>query len=220
MSDQDHEAPRELPKFTVRIVPRAEITRVYLVRHGVVSEEWRDRVYGQLDVPLSETGRAQAEALGRRMAAKRLDAVYASDLARALDTARAIGRHHDLEVRKVPAFREASFGHWQGRRWLEILSEDADEVRARYADFGGAKMKDGESLEELGRRVLPALRDIVERHRGQSVAIASHGGVIRVILADALGMDLGGCARIEQRHCSLNLLEFGPEGARVRLVNG
>ncbi len=220
MSDRDPSLSGDLPKFALRIVPRSEITRVHLVRHGVVSDEWRDRVYGQLDAPLSEKGQAQAEALSLRMADTRLDAIYASDLTRALDTARAIARRHNLEARAVPAFREASFGHWQGRRWIDILSDDADEVRAIYADFGGAKMKDGESLAELGQRVMPALRDIVERHRGESVAIASHGGVIRVILADALRMELSASARIEQFNCSMNVLDYGPEGVRVRLVNG
>lgn len=220
MPERDPEGRGELPKFAIRVVPSTEITRIHLARHGAVSDEWRDRVYGQMDVPLSEKGMAQAETLAERLAEARIDAVYASDLSRALETARAIGRRHRLDVRPVPAFREASFGHWQGRRWLDVLSEDADEVRAIYADFGGAKMKDGESLAELRERVAPALREIVERHRGGSIAIASHGGVIRVILADALGMDLSASVRIEQTHCSLNVIEFGPEGPRVKLVNG
>ena len=220
MSERDQSPGEKLPKFVTRVVPREEITRVYLVRHGAVSTEWNDRVYGQLDVPLSEEGMAQAEALGRRMSSMRLDAVYASDLARALNTAEVLAGPHGLAVEAVGAFREASFGHWQGKPWADILAHHADEVRAIYADFGGACMKDGESLKDLAARVLPALREIISRHRGESVAVAAHGGVTRVIIADALGMDLSASRRIEQSHCGLNTLDYLPDGVTVRLLNG
>lgn len=220
MSRPDPAAAGPLPKFVTRMVSREEITRVHLVRHGQVSAEWSDRVYGQLDVPLSEEGMAQAKALGDRMASMPLDAVYASDLARALDTAKALAAPHGLAVEAVGAFREASFGHWQGKRWMDILTNHADEVRAIYADFGEAKMRDGESLADLAARVLPALREIIARHRGESVAVAAHGGVTRVIIAEALGMDLSASRRLEQSHCGLNILDYQPEGAYVRLLNG
>ena len=220
MTERDPAPAGKLPKFVTQMIPRERITRVHLVRHGEVSREWHDRIYGQLDVPLSTAGQAQAEALGRRMDAMPIDAVYASDLSRAFDTASALARPHGLPVKAVRAFREASFGHWQGQSWAEILERHGDEVRARSADFGGAKMKDGESLVELAARVLPALREIVMRHQGESVIVATHGGVTRVILADALGMNYSACARIEQSHCCLNTLDYLPERAYVRLING
>jgi len=220
MTDSVPVSAGKLPKFQTQRIPSEKITRVYLVRHGEVSAEWHDRIYGQLDVPLSDAGQAQAEALGRRMEARRIDAVYASDLSRAMDTASALARLHGRPVKPVRAFREASFGHWQGLSWAEILERHGDEVRARSADFGGAKMKDGESLEELAARVLPALREIVAKHPGESIVVAAHGGVTRVIIADALGMDYSACARIEQSHCCLNTLDYLPGRVYVRLLNG
>jgi alpha-ribazole phosphatase len=209
-----------MAKFVTKIVPADQITRVYLIRHGAVGEEWNDRVYGQMDVPLSEKGRSQADALSERMADMSLDAVYASDLSRAVETAARVARAHDLSVETVSALREASFGHWQGVEWSDILDRFADEVRARQSDVAGAKMEDGESLVELQSRVMPAVGEIVKRHRGESVAIATHGGVTRVVIADALGLDLAACIRIEQSHCCLNKLDYYPDGVVVRLMNG
>jgi broad specificity phosphatase PhoE len=207
-------------KFVTESIPRDRITRLHLVRHGAVGDAWDDRVYGQMDVPLSAEGEAQAEALGKRMAGMSLDAVYASDLARARETARRVARTCGLTVRLLPALREASFGHWQGELWADILSRHADEVRARFANPADAKMKGGESLRDLKFRVMPAVEALVERHRGGSVAVVTHGGVTRVVIADALGMDLGSSFRLVQSHCCLNTLDYYPEGGVVRLVNG
>ncbi len=209
-----------MPKFVKEMVPRRRITRLHLIRHGDVGDAWDDRVYGQMDVGLSARGEAQAEALGARMAGMGLDAVYASDLARAIETARRVARPCGVSVETVAALREASFGHWQGELWTDILARHADEVRARFASPATAKMKGGESLEELRARVMPAVETLVERHRGESVAVVTHGGVTRVVIAEALGMDLGASFRLVQSHCCLNTLDYYPDGVVVRLMNG
>jgi alpha-ribazole phosphatase/probable phosphoglycerate mutase len=209
-----------MPKFVKSPFPRDRITRVYLIRHGAVGEEWDERVYGQLDVALSARGEEQADALAGRLSQKPLHAVYASDLVRALETARRIAQPHELHVEVVPALREASFGHWQGQDWSDILERHAEEVEARFADLARARMRDGESFEDLRERVLPAFGSLVEKHRGECVAVVSHGGVTRVIVADALGLDLSHSIRLEQRHCCLNIIDYAPDGPLVRLLNG
>ena len=209
-----------MAKFVKEVVPRERVTRVCLIRHGAVGPEWNERVYGQWDVPLSPEGEAQADRLAERLASARIDAVYTSDLLRALETARRVALPHGLPLRPDPTFREASFGHWQGQLWSDILARHMDEVDARIADPAAAKMKEGESFLELRDRVVPAFHALVERHRGGRIAVVSHGGVIRVLIADALGLDLGRIARIEQSHCCLNIIEYHSEGAILRLLNG
>jgi broad specificity phosphatase PhoE len=185
-----------VPKFVTETVPRHRITRLHLIRHGDVGDAWDDRVYGQMDVGLSTRGEAQADALGARMAGMGLDAVYASDLARALETARRVAQPSGVSV------------------------EHGDEVRARFADPATAKMKGGESLAELRSRVMPAVETFIERHRGGNAAVVTHGGVTRVVIAEALGVDLGASFRLVQSHCCLNTLDYYPDGVVVRLVNG
>lgn len=209
-----------MAKFVKEVIPRDRVTRVYLIRHGAVGPEWNDRVYGHWDVPLSPEGAAQADRLAERLASARLDAVYASDLLRALETARRVALRCGVPLHPDPAFREASFGHWQGQLWSDILLRHLDEVDARIADLAGAKMKEGESFLELRERVVPPFRALVERHRGGRIALVSHGGVGRVLIADALGLDLGRIARIEQSHACFSIVDYSPEGALLRLLNG
>lgn len=209
-----------MAKFVKEVVPRERVTRAYLMRHGAVGPEWNERVYGQWDVSLSPEGEAQADRLAERLASARLDAVYTSDLVRALETARRVARPHELFPRTVPELREASFGHWQGVLWSDILARHMDEVDARITDLAAAKMKEGESFLELRERVIPAFRALVERHRGGRIGLVSHGGVTRVIIADALGLDLGSIARIEQSPACLNIIDFSADDAILRLLNG
>ncbi|MDN4596101.1 histidine phosphatase family protein [Leifsonia virtsii] len=145
------------------------MTFISLVRHGQTDWNLAKRIQGSSDIPLNETGRAQAEATGRALAAGRFDAIYASPLSRALDTARIIAEHVGLgEPDTIPAVAERHYGEAEGLTGEQIL--------ARWPE--GAPVPGRESREQVVARALPALRELGEQHPGENVIVVSHGGVI------------------------------------------
>jgi broad specificity phosphatase PhoE len=144
-----------------------------LVRHGETDWNREGRVQGHSDVPLNDTGRAQARALAARLAAERVDAVYSSDLRRARDTAQEVARASGHTVTTTPHLREKHFGSWEGLTRDEILSGDPDALSGPWGD--------GETRDEMADRVLHALRGIAARHEGETVVVVSHGGPLRAV---------------------------------------
>jgi probable phosphoglycerate mutase len=145
------------------------VTFISLVRHGQTDWNLAKRIQGSSDIPLNDTGRAQAEATGRALAGGRFDAIYASPLSRALDTARIIAGHVGLgEPATLAAVAERQYGEAEGLTGEQIL--------ARWPD--GAPVPGRESREQVVERALPALRELGEQHPGENVIVVSHGGVI------------------------------------------
>ena len=105
--------------------------RLILIRHGETEWNVSGRYQGQTDIPLSDRGRAQAEALGRRFASIPVDAVYSSPLQRAYDTAAAIARVKGLPIQKADGLKELDFGEWDGNT-KEVNEEKFGEAFTRY----------------------------------------------------------------------------------------
>ena len=149
-------------------------TTILLARHGETDWNREHRVQGHTDRPLNDTGRAQALALAESLAGEPLDAVYASDLGRAVDTARAVADPRGLPVTTLHDLREKNFGTWEGQTDEEILHRFPDASRGHWGD--------GETNEAMAGRVVAALRTIAERHPGGRVLVVSHGGPLRAVL--------------------------------------
>jgi broad specificity phosphatase PhoE len=152
-------------------------TELILIRHGESLWNVERRWQGQADPPLTERGRAQARDAAARIAALAPQALYASDLARAFETAAILGGALGLEPTPEPRLREFHVGAWSGLTKPEIDARWPGEYarfRRREPDVrpGG-----GESPRELLKRVLAALADIAAGHPGERVAVVSHGGV-------------------------------------------
>ena len=109
-------------------------TRIYLVRHGATELTAEDRFAGSTWVSLSGEGRAQLEALARRLCCDKLDAVYASPMSRMLETAQLIASRHGLEPQPETSLREIDYGHWEGLSRNDVESEYADEYDAWQED--------------------------------------------------------------------------------------
>jgi probable phosphoglycerate mutase len=147
-------------------------TRIILARHGETDWNLERRWQGHSDRPLNETGRAQAEALAEQLAGEPIAAIYSSDLMRAHETARIVASRLGRDVVAVPGLRERRFGSWEGLR-------DA-EVEARFPGAHGPP--DGETRDEMLRRVLQSLEAIAATHAGETVLVVAHGGPIRAVL--------------------------------------
>lgn len=195
-------------------------TRLYLVRHGQVADGHTDRYHGHNDVDLSPTGIRQCEALAAYLQDVPLAGLYASDLTRTRQGADIIGQGRGLEVQTIPAFREINFGIWEGLTFQEIMARYPEELQQRFADLANYRIPGGESLRDLQARVLPALQDLRHRHEGQNFLIVAHAGINRVILAHALELDLQYIFRLDQAYANLNIIDYYPDLAVVRLLNG
>ncbi|MDI3280540.1 MAG: alpha-ribazole phosphatase [Bacillota bacterium] len=196
-----------------------EKTTLVLVRHGETAWNKAGRIQGQRDVPLSEEGLRQAALLGQRLSGAPLAAVYSSDLARARRTAEEIAARRALAVEVVPALREMSYGRWEGLTLREVEERFPEEL-ARYRQDGlHTVLTGGESALQMRERVLAAVEEILRRRAGQVVAVVSHTGPIKMILAQALGLDPAQRWRLAVDNASLSVVEYGPRGPVVRLCN-
>ena len=167
----------------------ATLTEFWVVRHA--ESEWnaQGRYQGQTDVPLSQTGREQAVRLAGRLTGMKFDAVYASDLARAFDTARAVAATlaDSPEVRTDSGLREIDVGRLGGKVRSEIEEEFPDYVMALRSDPWNARRPGGESMADLAARAKLAFDGLCERHPGQRLLVVTHGGVVRVAVSLAIG---------------------------------
>jgi alpha-ribazole phosphatase len=194
-------------------------TRLFVARHGEVGGDGVLR--GQVDVPLTDRGLAQARQVAERLADEPLAAVYCSDLERSRVGAELVAHGRSLPVLADPAFRELDMGRWDALPMAEVWRRERDLLEAWWADLEGFVVPGGESMGQLRDRVLPALNAVLARHPGETVCLVAHGGVNRVILFEAVGIPLGRFHVLAQDYGCLNLLEYYPDGkVVVRLVNG
>jgi broad specificity phosphatase PhoE len=147
------------------------VTTILLARHGETDWNRERRYQGHADPPLNEVGRVQAQTLAGELAGEELDAVYASDLRRAYETAEIVGARLGLPVQREAGLREIDVGSWEG-----LTREELD----------GRKW-DGESHEQHRERLIRSLREIGAQHPRGRVLVVSHGGSLRRIQEEVLG---------------------------------
>jgi broad specificity phosphatase PhoE len=193
--------------------------RLILVRHA--SSTWNDerRIQGQLDPPLSNKGRAQAERLGARFRGTSVAGFYSSDLRRAVETSAAIGKELGREPEFLPELREVALGEWEGLNREEIVARypEAWESWRRHPSWdvvpGG---EDGAAFES---RVGAVLDRLIASHRSGRVIVVTHGGVIQVALLRVVGRSSNGLFPFTISNTSLTVLEGSPERLVVGRVN-
>jgi broad specificity phosphatase PhoE len=184
------------------------VARLVLVRHGEAGGNRELRYLGSTDAPLTERGRAQAEHVARALVAFRLDAVYASPLARAMETAEAIARAAGLAARIEPDLRESAYGAWEGLTRAEVLAREPDLLRAWEADPDVAPPGGGESLGATQRRVVACAGALAMRHPGATVALVSHVGPVKALVCHALGLGPQGARRMWLDPASITVLDW------------
>lgn len=198
-----------------------KLNTLYLVRHGQVAGFDQMRANGHTDVDITEVGKIQMESLAERLRLVNIQAVYSSDLKRAETGARILGRYHDVIHHIGPELRELYFGDWEGLPMAEISDSFPGELERRRKDIKDFRPPGGgESMLDLSERVIPCFQKILEEQKGKEILIVAHGGVNRVILCNALGLDLMNIFNIQQDYGCLNIIDYYPDSAIVRLVNG
>lgn len=196
-------------------------TRVYLIRHGSTTLTMEDRFSGATDVPLSDTGRWQAQRLAERLSDDRVKAVYCSPLQRTFETAAIVAQPHGLTPIPRDGLREIDHGHWEGLRRSEVETRYADEYAQWEEDPFTFAPSGGESGLSVMARALPVIREVVRQHANQNIAVISHKATIRLLISSLLGFDARGYRdRLDQSPACLNVLDFkDPVRARLMLFN-
>lgn len=195
------------------------MTRILLIRHG--QTEWnRQEIFrGRADIPLSDEGTRQAEALAGRLSDERIAAVYSSPLIRAYATAERVARAQGPQPQPVHPLTDIDYGPWEGQQHERVRQQYSDLYARWQSEPHLIRPPRGETLAEVRQRATGALNEIVARHAAATVVVVSHRVVTKLLLCAALGLSDDAFWRIRQGTACLNLLEQEEPRVTVRLVN-
>lgn len=190
---------------------------ILLVRHAAHTDLGRVLSGRAGDVPLSASGADQAHRLADRLAREPLDRLQSSPVARAQDTATAIGTGRRLPVEQVAALDEIDFGEWTGRPFTEL--ERDPRWREWNARRSLATAPGGEAMAAVQQRVLAHLREAAQEAAGMVVAMVSHADVIRAAVAGILGLSLDRILSFDVDPASITRVAAGAWGERLLSLN-
>jgi broad specificity phosphatase PhoE len=177
-----------------------------LVRHGETEWNTASRYQGQQDIPLSPQGREQVEVLAEFFRDWPLDAVYASDLKRAYDTAAAIAQVHQLPVKADIRLREYAFGVWEGLTRSEIKIKYPELYYGRRQNID-IQIPGGETGSQVQIRAFQWLKEVAASNLETVIAV-SHGGTIRTLIAKILDVDIIKCHRLRLDNCGFTIITW------------
>ncbi len=189
-----------------------QATRVLAIRHGETDWNATGRIQGQLDIPLNATGRWQVDRLALAVADEGIDAIYSSDLLRALETAQAVARVVGRGIVTDAGLRERGFGIFEGMSHAEIdrrWPEQNQRWRRRDPEFGAPG---GETLNQFYARAIATATRLAARHPGQTIALVSHGGVMDCLYRAASRVALDAPRSWQLGNASINRLLYTPQG--------
>ena len=191
--------------------------RIYLVRHGESVTNRTGLFTGQSDVPLTELGERQAACVSSFFKDIPLEAVYSSDLSRAMETIRGAAQSQGLTVQPECDLREVYAGEWEGKHFTELPKLYPEDYRVWQEDLGASRCTGGESMVEAVGRADKAMRRIAEAHPNTAVAVASHGGIIRGLISLWVHGDLKHVREMPWApNASVNIFEY--ENGTFRVV--
>jgi probable phosphomutase (TIGR03848 family) len=190
-----------------------------LIRHAVNDWVKTGRLAGWTpNIHLNPDGRAQAAALGERLAKGPLGGIYSSPLERTLETAAAIASHHpDLTVQSVDDLGEVRFGDWQGKKLGKLRHEKLWQTVQIYPSR--VRFPGGETFRQAQMRAVDVLESLAGRHANERVAVVSHSDIIKLVVAHYLGMHLDFFQRIEISPASITAIWLGADRPTVARVN-
>jgi len=180
------------------------MTRILLVRHGRTEWNKGEIFRGTVDIPLDEQGRKEAACACDWLGIETFHAAYASPLSRAVETAEIILAPHGIPVQRHPGFTDLNYGDWQGKSRTDIMALYPEQYRQWENAPHTVVFPNGEGLEAVRTRALSAVREVAAQHPDQTVLIAAHRVVNKVLLAALLGLDDSHFWEIGQDTAALN----------------
>ena len=199
------------------------LTNVLLIRHGQSKGNAERRFGGHTATPLSARGRNQAEATARTLQSESITAIYSSDLARAMDTAKPLANITGLPVNSTIAFRERDVGVMEGLTFEDAAQQHPDQYAALLRRDFEYVLIGGESYRQLLDRARQRLDEIIEEHRGGKITVFSHTGTICILALHLMGaLDAPELKPvwISSGNCGITRFELRDDGfVRVLTVN-
>ncbi|NNJ11543.1 histidine phosphatase family protein [Chloroflexales bacterium ZM16-3] len=186
--------------------------RMIIVRHG--ESEWNriHRYQGQADSSLSELGLRQAEALAERLKNEQIDHIYSSRLQRAARTAQAIAAHHSsTPFEYADELLEISHGEWEGKFIDEITERYSEGLREWREHPTRSQMPGGESFSNVLKRTMDFQERTIAKHKGQTILVSTHDVIVKILVADSLGMNMDRINRIWVTNASISVIEYGDD---------
>lgn len=187
---------------------------LYLVRHGKIDTQGQKSYIGQIDLPLSDSGRRQAAKLRDEFSDIEFAGVFCSDLERSFATAQIICEKQRVEPIAKKDLREISLGLWEGLSFDEVRKKYPDQFKFRGEDIFNYRPPKGESFALCADRVLPAVAEIAGGATGD-ILIVGHAGVNRIILSHVLNISQEYFFKIIQEYGGLNVLRLEDVEARI-----
>ena len=198
-------------------------TKLFLVRHGQSAGNAEGRFGGHSATPLSDLGQEQARLTANALAKENINAIYSSDLLRAVQTAEPLAKKVNLEIMTSPALRERNVGVLEGLTFDESKEAHPDDYYALVNRNIHHVITEGESYRNLLNRISAELRDILRRHRGERIAIFTHTGALCFMTLHLLGAIHRNTKQtpwIITSNCGINRFEIrGPRNVRVLALN-
>jgi alpha-ribazole phosphatase len=199
--------------------PTPSATRLLLVRHGEVEADFHKKFGGWIDMNLSPNGRKQGRILAEYLRSKTIDAIYTSPMKRVRQTLAPTLKAGQHEARILEGLREIDFGDWSGLGWDSVQKKFGFPAHAWIDQIDRHGVPNGESAKVFRNRVESCLRQIIQKHPGQNVAIFSHGGVIRMMIAILLELPLPKTNHFDIEYASVTQIALHPHMAEIELLN-
>lgn len=194
------------------------MTSFLLIRHGMTDAVGKVMTGRSPGLLLNAAGLEHVATLPQRLAPMAIDAIYASPLERTVATARVLADARGLDVHIEPRITEIDYGGWTGRYFEAMAGDPAWGLYNTVRSV--ARPPAGEMLIDVQQRAVSALLDMHARHPGETVAVVSHGDVLRAILQYFLGMPIDFVLRLELSPARISILQIGAGAPRVLQVNG
>lgn len=192
-------------------------TTVFLIRHGVTAWHAEGRVLGQRDIPLSQSGIAQAEEAAAALRGVKMAEVLSSPLQRAIQTAEIIGQETGIEVARDPRLIDFQLGKWTGMTYADVAKNE--EYQRFVQQPESERIPGGESLDDIRRRAVAAVDQALrDNATGDALAIVTHAGIIRVLITHYMGSRPANYHRVRVSPGSISILGFTDDRQLPRVL--
>ncbi len=193
-------------------------TRFYLIRHGETDWNKQGIYQGWTDIELSQEGKRQAELLGKRFQNLPLNAIYVSPLKRAIATAEPVAKAKGISVQLDSHFKEINFGEWEGSSVPQLTEKYGEPFTNFFNDPFSHEFPGEGSFDKVRQRSVEGFELLLEKHKGQSVGIISHGGLLRVLIMTIMGMDNSFYRKTWLTNTSITIIDVMENGSKLLLT--
>jgi broad specificity phosphatase PhoE len=190
-----------------------------MVRHGQTAWHSESRHVGNVDIPLDETGRSQADRLVGRFADSEIDVIFSSPLSRCLEMAELVAASNGLPVKADDRLREIDFGEWSGEKYSDVAEKYGNIVEHWTRDVNSLTPPGGESLAQVRERTLSWFQQAWMEHTWKNLYVFSHSTPIRILVSELMGLPMEHMFWLSLSLASITSLTYNGEAACLEVLN-